>query len=185
MDRLETYIRSKRDRFDRIEPPAGHMKRFRERLDPEPVSLWSRIPYGLKIAALLALVSLSSILLYEEAGRFRTGRQQDLQEILPVEFREAQIYYSSLIREKYSEIDRMEVSDPKGKEILFRELDEMDRMVHALMKDLRAHPSDERILSAMITHYQLKLDILAQIIDQLEIANQINSTSKIHHETEI
>jgi hypothetical protein len=58
-------------------------------------------------------------------------------------------------------------------------------MFKSLMRDLKTNPSDERILSAMINHYQLKLEVMGQIIDQLQKANQTNSTIKSHEETDI
>ena len=185
MNKLEEHIRTNRDHFDVSEPSGGHMERFRDKIGAGKVSIFSRIPYGLKIAAFLALVAVSSVLVYEKAQRFYISRQNPLQEILPLEFREAQVYYTSQIREKYTDIDRLEMFDPEGKDILINELKEMDRMFHSLMRDLKANPKDERILSAMITHYQLKLEIMGQIIEQLEKVNQINSTIKSHDETEI
>jgi hypothetical protein len=35
------------------------------------------------------------------------------------------------------------------------------------MNDLEANPDDERVINAMIKHYQLKLDVMDQIIYQL------------------
>lgn len=185
MDKLEKHIRANREQFDAFEPSGGHRERFRQRLQPEPVSFLARVPYGWKAAVVLLLVALSSIMLYEQGKRIYVGRQQPIQEILPGDYGEAQVYYTSLIRDKYSEIDRLDVSDPEGKEILLKELDEMDHLFHSLMEDLKTHPSDERILSAVITHYQLKLEIMGQIIEQLETANQTNSTLRSHDETEI
>ena len=185
MNELEKHIRSHRDRFDSFEPPAGHMARFRSKLAPAKVSLYRRIPYGLKIAAVLLLVAVSSILIYEQARKQYISRQKPLEEILPGEYFEARIYYTSLINKKYSEIDRLNMFDPEQKEILLKELDEMDRLFHSLMKDLQTNPSDERVLSAMINHYQMKLEVMGKIIQQLEKAKQINSTIKSHENSEV
>ena len=186
MNKLEKYIRENRERFDAFEPSGGHMDRFRSRLAPARVSFLSRIPYGLKVAAVLVLVALSSILVYEGGRQWlTTSRQQTIPELLPGDYGEARIYYTSLIREKYREIDRLDVSDPEGKEILLKELSEMDRLFNALMKDLKTNPSDERILAAMISHYQLKLEVMGRIIDQLETLNQTHSNIDSHDEKEI
>ncbi len=189
MNKLEQYIRSNRDRFDAVEPARGHMERFRNRLPGSDtrltLPLFTRIPYGLKIASVLILVAVSSVLIYEQAQRFYFSRQEPLQEVLPGEYLEAKLYYTSLIREKYSEIDRLSLADPERNEILLKEMGEMDRLFHSLMKDLQTNPSDERILSAMITHYQMKIDVMDQIITQLEKVNEINSTYKSHEKTDV
>jgi hypothetical protein len=92
------------------------------------------------------------------------------------EFNEAESYYTSLIQDKYQEIDRLDMDDPKQKEMLMTELEEMDRLFQSLQKDLQANPRDERVINAMISHYQLKLEVMSQIIKQLEKVNQLNKT---------
>ena len=63
--------------------------------------------------------------------------------------------------------------------MLMTELNEMDRLFHSLQEDFQANPKDERVINAMISHYQLKLEIMNQIIKQLEKVNQVN---KSYHE---
>ena len=104
---------------------------------------------------------------------------------ISVEFGEAEFYYTSLISDKYQEIDRLNINDPRQKELLMMELDEMDRLFHALQKDLQTNPTDERIINAMISHYQLKLEVMSQIITQLEEVNRINKPYEDHESKEI
>jgi hypothetical protein len=47
------------------------------------------------------------------------------------------------------------------------------------MRDLQANPGDDRVINALIRHYQLKLEVLDQIILQL---NQIKSETEPEHE---
>jgi hypothetical protein len=185
MNKLEENIRQNRERFNGAEPPAGHAERFRARLGSSRRSLYARIPDWIKIASVLVFVAVSSVLVFEQAQRYYAARKNPLQELLPGEFYEARVYYTSMINRKYSEIDRLSSSDPERNEILLKELYEMDRMFRSLLKDLETNPSDERVLSAMIEHYQLKLEVMGQIINQLEKANQINSTYKSHEKTDV
>jgi hypothetical protein len=180
MNKLEKQIQSHRHRFDNQEPPAGHMERFEQKLQHRQWrSLFSRIPYAVKAAALIALVALSSILIYEQARTFYLQNRVISLEDISEEFGEAEFYYTSLINTKYREIDRLNMDDPKQKEMLMAELKEMDRLFHSLQKDFQANPKDERVINAMISHYQLKLEVMSQIIEQLEEVNQVN---KIYHE---
>ncbi|MFC2115817.1 hypothetical protein ACFLTU_05040 [Bacteroidota bacterium] len=185
MNKLDNYIQTNRDKIDGFEPSEGHMEKFRKKLYPAPIPFYARLPYGLKVAAVLLLVAISSVLIYEQSKLFYISRHKTLQENVPGEFGEAQIYYTSLIDEKHSEIDQMNISDPEQKELLMKELVEMDRLFHNIQEDLKTNPKDERILSAMITHYQMKLEVMGQILYQLENANQLNSTQKSHENTEI
>jgi uncharacterized protein (DUF305 family) len=43
----------------------------------------------------------------------------------------------------------------------------MDSVYVELQKELRANPNDQRIIDAMIKHYQTKLEVMNYILDQL------------------
>ncbi len=43
----------------------------------------------------------------------------------------------------------------------------MDSVYVSLQKELKANPNDERIINAMIEHYQTKLDVMTYIVSQL------------------
>ncbi|MCK4856268.1 MAG: hypothetical protein KAT31_18450, partial [Bacteroidales bacterium] len=106
---------------------------------------------------------------------------QDISE----EFGEAEFYYTSLINNKYQEINRLNINDPKQKEMLMVELDEMDKLFHSLQKDFQVNPTDRRVINAMIAHYQIKVEIMSQIIEQLEEVNQVNKKYENHEGKEI
>ena len=185
MNKLEKHIRKNREHLDSFEPSSSHMERFRKKLSPASQSLYAKIPYGLKIASIIIIVALTSIMVFEQAQKFYISRHKSLENILPGEYKEARIYYITQIKQKYSEIDRLNISDPERNEIVFKELEEMDDLFQSLLRDLQTNPSDERILSAMISHYQMKLEVLGQIIEQLEKANQTNSTLKSYEKSEV
>ena len=185
MNNLEKHIRENREKFDAFEPSMNHMDTFGKKLNRSPLSWYKKIPYGLRIAAILVLVAITSILVFEQGQRYYISRQKPLEKILSGEYREARGYYTSQIKQKYTEIDQLNISDPERNELVLKELEEMDHLFQSLLKDLQTNPSDERILSAMISHYQMKLEVMGQIIEQLEKANQINSTRKSHEKTEV
>jgi hypothetical protein len=185
MNKLEKHIRTNREQLDSFEPSSNHMTRFREKLNPARLSLYKRIPYGFKIAVILLLVAITSILVFEQSQKYYISRQQPLEKIIPGEYKEARIYYTSQIKQKHTEIDQLNLSDPERNELVFMELKEMDHLFQSLLRDLQTNPSDERVLSAMINHYQMKLEIMGQIIEQLEKANKINSKLKSHEKSEV
>ena len=186
MNKLEKQIQANRQKFDSQEPSTGHMDRFEQRLNKQPSrSLLSRIPYALKAAVVLLLVALSSILIYEQARMYYANQRVLSLQDISVEFGEAEFYYTSLINNKYQEIDRLNMDDPKQKEMLMNELEEMDKLFHSLRKDFQSNPNDQRVINAMISHYQLKLEVLSQIIKQLEAVNQVNKTYKSHEDKDI
>jgi len=186
MNKLEKQIRFNRQKFDTEEPPSGHMERFGHKLHHQPSrSLFSRIPYALKAAVVLLLVALSSILIYEQARIYYASQRVFTILDISNEFEEAEVYYTSLINNKYQEINRLNTEDPKQKEMLLSELEEMDKLFHSLQKDFQSNPNDQRVIHAMISHYQLKLEVMSEIISQLEEVNQLNNKLKNHEGKDI
>jgi uncharacterized protein (DUF305 family) len=48
-----------------------------------------------------------------------------------------------------------------------QELASMDSVYVELQKELKANPNDQRIIDAMIKHYQQKIDVMSYLLDQL------------------
>ena len=184
MNKLENRIRKERDALDSFEPSEGHMDRFSAKLGIRKTSLFARIPYPLKVAAVLMLVAASSILVYEQVSLMYSRQKVVSLSEISEEFSEAEYYYTSLIEEKYQAIDRFVSEDPLHKEMLMNELDEMDRLFQSLQEDLQTNPTDERIIHTMIYHYQLKLEVMGRIVTQLEKVKNVNN-NKYYENTEI
>ncbi len=169
MDELEKYIRENRERFDHAEPAEGHFERFAVKRDlAEASDSPFRWRYILQVAAITLLLVLSALWVYERV----TGPSHDhdmitLSDISP-EYREAEIYYTAMISRKYEEIKSFDFYDnTREQEILLSELSEMDAVYRSLQKELSAEKGNQMIISAMIRHYQLKLEIMSRIIDHL------------------
>jgi hypothetical protein len=185
MDKLEQHIRSRKGEFDSFEPAEGHFDRFAGKLHPGRTSLFSRIPYAVKVAAVLLLVAASSILIYEQVNQVHIKRDFAGLNDISREFSDIESYYTSLINEKYRAIDDFTSDNPEQNRILINELELMDNMFKSLQQDFQANPMDERIIHAMITHYELKLEIMGQILTQLENVQQINKNNNSDESTEI
>jgi uncharacterized protein (DUF305 family) len=66
-------------------------------------------------------------------------------------------------------------SSAEQKEALRKELKDMDITYTQLQKELRANPNDERIINAMIEHYQTKVDVMNYILSQLKAVKNENN----------
>lgn len=158
------------------------MDRFAARLESRQRPFYRKVPYAVRIAAMVCLVAASSILVYEQVRRgepLKTNRV----DIVMEELMDAEFYYTSLISEKYNAIERFTSDDPEQQKMLMEEMEAMDRMFNALREDLQANPGDERIIHAMVSHYEMKLEVMTQILMQLENVKQ--STNNQHEKTEI
>jgi uncharacterized protein (DUF305 family) len=93
------------------------------------------------------------------------------------------MYYTHLVNQKYGEINQCEFLDSSQKIIMVKELKEMDAMYENLKKDLMTNPTDKRVINAMIQHYQLKVKVMNQILDQLQQAQDINKQKSKNYES--
>jgi hypothetical protein len=54
----------------------------------------------------------------------------------------------------------------------------MDSVYVQLQKDLKANPEDERIINAMIEHYQTKVEVMSYILNQLKDLRNENTNTR-------
>ena len=94
---------------------------------------------------------------------------------------EADQYYSTQVDHRVDQIRQFDFNNEEEKTVLLNELEELDTYQQQLMKDLEANPDDERVINALINHYQMKLDVMDQIIYQL---NQLKTETDKNNEKE-
>jgi hypothetical protein len=89
-------------------------------------------------------------------------------------------YYLHQVNLMESEIGTVNITgNPEQKQMLDKELKSMDSVYVQLQKELKANPDDERIINAMIEHYQTKLEVMTFIVNQLKsIRNENQNNSK-------
>lgn len=183
MKDLDNIIQENRFEFDSFEPSDGHFERFEQKLN----ELNSRkkksftIGYILKAAVVAILVILSGLWVYDNFES-RTNNGIALNEISP-EYGEVEMYYTHLVNQKYSEINQCETLDSTQKGMLMYELGEMDSIYSNLKNDLKTNPNDQRVINAMIQHYQLKVEVMNQILQQLQQAQNINKQKSENYES--
>jgi hypothetical protein len=180
MNKLEKIIIEKRAELDSFEPADGHFARFRQKLPRSSAYREIRVVDYLKIAAIVLLASLFSYFLYNQIESYVLNDEQYTLSDVSNEYREVEEYYTGLIQARYEDLKQVKTGDPDQKELLLKELSEMDRLMKQMQEDLKTNPTDERIINAMISHYQKKLEIMNQILSQLESINYNNQY--INHE---
>ena len=62
--------------------------------------------------------------------------------------------------------------------MLIKEMKSMDSVYVSLQKELKANPNDERIINAMIEHYQTKIEVMHYIVNQLKAIRNENQNNK-------
>jgi len=172
---LEKHIKEQRLLLDSDLPREGHEERFLQKLGRDAGSVPVRrfnIRHALQIAASIAIILTSAIVLMKQN---RSGEKMAQQEV-PAAVMEANMYYASQVNAKYETIQAYDFENSEEKAVLLDELKELETYHQQLMNDLESNPDIDLVISALIRHYQIKLEVMDQIIIQL---NQVKEeTSK-------
>jgi hypothetical protein len=183
MKNLDKIIQENKSLFDSQEPSTGHFDRFEEQLMSfHKTKNTFSFSYLLKAAAIAILVVLSGLWVFDNINNRPINNGIALREVSP-EYSEVEMYYTQLVNQKYNELNQFQFIDTTQKNMLMKELTEMDNMYEILKKDLTTNPNDERVINAMIKHYQLKVEVMNQIVNQLQQAKNINIQKSDNYES--
>ncbi len=171
-------MKENKEAFLDQEPSDGHFERFEQRLKTQKrkvriIRLSKSIS---KVAAIGLLAIMSSLWAYNE---FISPKEQgmSLSDISP-DYQEVEFFFTSQINSKYQDILNNEIlDDSEYKKNLNQEMIRMDSLYNELKLELGENPNDERIIQAMIRHYQTKLQVMSDILEQL---NKIKQDDKLH-----
>jgi hypothetical protein len=170
MKNIDEIIRNNKDLFEGNEPMEGHFERFNWKLEKRLHSHDTRrsiVPYLLKAAVVTILVTLSSLWTWDHFIR-TDSKRMTLGQVSP-QYKEVENYYVHQVNLMESELINIDLKDnPEQKKMLVTEMKSMDSVYVQLQKDLKVNPNDERIINAMIEHYQTKLEVMTYIVNQLK-----------------
>ncbi len=173
MSDIENIIKQKSLSFDTDEPCDEHLDLFKQKLQLHQLKKskweWKNL---MQIAAIIAIVLLSGLASYQI--REIKPTYFSLGQVSP-EYNEVENYFNSSINKQLNIIKQLsESSDVQDQKIIKEELASMDKMYNQLKRELRVNPKDERIIQAMIEHFQVKNNILNRIVEQLYLIKQQN-----------
>ncbi len=187
MKNIEDIIRSNKDFFDEAEPSQGHLERFNRKLEimfGAKTIKRSIVPYLLRAAVVTLLLTLSSLWTWDHFIRSDRNRMT-LGDVSP-EYKEVENYYVHEVNLMENEIGNIDLkNNPEQKQILFKEMKSMDSVYVQLQKELKANPDDERIINAMIEHYQTKVDVMNYILNQLKAIRNENQNIPKNEKTNL
>ena len=169
MDKLEKIIINNRNRFDTLEPDDEHLERLEARLNTFNKNHNYSFAYFLRAASVTILIALSSVFIY---NNLTSGNKKTLSNISP-EYRDVETYYTTQVNNKINQINQINHYDTeKQKELFKEEFTNLDSLYINLQKELKTNPNDERVINAVIHHYQMKIDILNNILNYFNNVKQ-------------
>jgi hypothetical protein len=173
MKTLDDFIHQHGGMFDNEEPGTGHEERFRSRLN----KLHSTRRPGMKVMLfrVAAVLVLGIVISYFAVKEFRLIDNQINNIALDkpnLELNEAEKFYTTQLNIYYNKIQHLGFNNDKAeKKKVLQELSAMDEQVQAMKYDLKQNPDDERVMSAIINFYQVKIEMMDVIIARAQKTN--------------
>jgi hypothetical protein len=187
MKNIEDVIRDNKDFFEDMEPSKGHFERFNVKLENRfraHVPKRSIVPHLLRAAVVTLLVTLSSLWTWDHFIR-PSNYKMTLGQVSP-QYKEVENYYIHQVNMMESEMVNVDLkNNPAQKAVLINEMKSMDSVYVSLQKELKANPNDERIINAMIEHYQTKVEVMTYIVNQLKTVRNENQNNTKDEKVEL
>lgn len=174
---LEQFIKENRSKFDFEAPNAGHLERFKSKLNPG-----SNKKSGIKIIQMIPwLIAAASVVLLVTVwmGNINTQKGLELADVSP-KMQETQTYFEATIRNEIKKIDQAKT--PENQEIIndgFEQLKKLEDNYQELMVELKESGENKRVIFAMITNFQQRVGVLQTILTQLEELEEINQNKMV------
>jgi hypothetical protein len=163
-DRLEEFMSQNREAFDVHEPDPSLWLR----INPEKDTIKLRKPLAwlrYAVAAAIIFACLSAGIFYISGV---SSQPEKIYGELYNEILETEAFYTSIVNQKYSELQAYFSSAPNLKKELDYDLNELDNIYLELKEDLKDNIGNPEVVEAMIQQYRTKVEILEDLLNQLK-----------------
>ncbi|MEH6406401.1 MAG: DUF4179 domain-containing protein [Leeuwenhoekiella sp.] len=172
-ENLEEWFESQQGCWDINEPKSGHKERFLEKLSPpeksKPVFVLSTWWRPLAVAASVALLVFISL------GRMNSHQTQELATVSS-EMQQTQNFFTLAIEKELYEME--EQRTPQTQKLIedaLVQINILESDYNKLTKDLVKSGEDKRVIHAMITNFQNRIDLLNHVIEEIESMKKLNN----------
>lgn len=164
-DRLEEFIITNREEFDQLEPSSKVWKNIS--LASGTTNVIRMNTYFLRIAAVVAVVVVTSLLLFKTnilapGGYAENSNDPELRELI-----EAETFYAQQVNGKLKEIRKCYFTFPELKEEIETDLSELEEMYNVLKVDLKENVSNKAVIEAMIENNRYRLKLVDDVLEQI------------------
>ena len=170
--------------FDIAEPAKDHEERFRQKLKSRSlkktkqngvISLWLPV---MSIAATLAI----AFVIFQGVFGNPLNQGTELANVSP-EMKETQNFYASVIQTELENLKDQKT--PETEAVIndaLKQMDKLEQSYESLKKDLGKSGQDQRVIYAMISNFQQRIDLLKNVLEQV---NTIKTLKNKSHENNI
>lgn len=181
-DNLDKLFKTLENEFDIEQPSFGHQQRFLDKLNNQDKiagsgapkrSIWK--PFMGIAASLVLLVALFFSTQQEASAK-------DLASISP-EMAETQNFFTNTISDELAKLTNE--TSPETKVLVddaLKQLEVLENEYETLKEDLTESGDDKRVIYAMISNFQNRIDLLQNVLQKIE---EIKQLKQITNENEI
>jgi len=154
--------------FDIEEPTIGHFERFEKRISKgtkKKNHFWKWISVAASVVLLLGVW----------LGQNLQSDSLELADVSP-KMEETQTYFASVIKTEIQKINKQK--SPENNKIIadaFIRLDNLESQYVKLTIELKESDADKRVIFAMISNFQQRIEILKNVLEQIDNLKQLKS----------
>jgi len=167
-DNFDNLFEKLQGQFDLEEPNNGHEARFLEKLEAQNKTDKKDKGFNTIWKPFIAIAASIIICLSIFGGINNSDEPTGLASVSP-EMSEAQDFFTATIREELKKLDAER--SPLTEYIIYeaeRQLKTLEEDYIILKNDLNETGNDQRVIYAMISNFQSRIDILKNILDNIE-----------------
>lgn len=170
-DELDLLFNRLEGSFDVAEPEAGHAQRFKVKLKDE------KKQYGRRLWLVAASITLIAGVMFGINHTITPNTEAQLAEIAP-EASQTKFYFANLINTEIETL-RNEVT-PDAKKLVadaIIQLNKLEQDYQTLEKEMITGGNSKILLSAMITNFQTRIDLLKEVQQQIQMLKTLKNNS--------
>ena len=175
---LDKLLKSLDGSFDIHEPARGHQDRFLTRLNADDKTNDKTNIFSIVWKPLLAIAAGLVIFLGVYGGATSTiSAENDLASVSP-ELAETQDFFTATINEELKKLNAER--SPLTEDIIYhamRQLSQLEKDYQSLKLDLKESGNDMRVIYAMISNFQSRIDLLTEVLDQIDDLKQLKTNT--------
>ncbi|HUH28459.1 hypothetical protein [Gelidibacter sp.] len=167
-DKLEELFRDLEHEFDIEIPEIGHQQRFFDKLNSVNKKENAKAPKRKSFTVILSIAA--SIIVFFGLFIFLQNKMEvnDLASVSP-ELSQTQDFFTTAIS---SELNKIKAQRNPENEILIsdalKQMELLEKNYERLKLDLKASGKDKRVIYAMISNFQSRIDILENVLKSIE-----------------
>ena len=171
-DKFEQRFRELEGQFDIEEPKLGHFNRFEVKLTRQTTKQSKWNPNTWKWLAIAASVALLFTL---GLGNYSTKQGLELADVSP-KMEETQSFFVSTIQQEIENINlKRNTNNQQIIDDAFVQLNKLEENYKKLTVELDDSNKDKRIIYAMISNFQQRIEVLQSLLQQLDELQQLKN----------